>query len=272
MKTLKQKDGSIGTPRLDPYWKSQPATCKVNMEFFLKKKLRWNERQLREMHDVSTRPSPTGTTLRTCDRLPPHVTKALSVRTMAMQEVQQRGGHRLRSCARQQATPTHAPSLLGPSSHQWDFLSCSCPGQLAQENPRLLRPAPTNLHSQHDELCPATWSNHSGYVVTFFRSAACSATPSSSAALRLGLPSSCSAHTRVVSTASCAPPRNSNPSTTTSSLPASPTGTPRSMSHKNMFVLTLPQRCDGCLDPQDSRPFGSSQLFWWKTRTGDLLW
>ena len=29
---LTQKVGFEGTLRLDPYWKSQPATCKVNME------------------------------------------------------------------------------------------------------------------------------------------------------------------------------------------------------------------------------------------------
>ena len=27
-----QKDGSKGTPKLDPYWKLQPVACKVNME------------------------------------------------------------------------------------------------------------------------------------------------------------------------------------------------------------------------------------------------
>ena len=32
---LNQKVGSEGTPRLDPHWKSQPATYKVNMELKL---------------------------------------------------------------------------------------------------------------------------------------------------------------------------------------------------------------------------------------------
>ena len=55
-------------------------------------------------------------------------------------------------------TPTGHPNACAKLSSM-GFLSCSCPGQLAQENPRLLRPAPTNLHNQHDELCPAPWSN-----------------------------------------------------------------------------------------------------------------
>ena len=29
---LNQKVGSEGTPKLGPYWKSQPVACKVNME------------------------------------------------------------------------------------------------------------------------------------------------------------------------------------------------------------------------------------------------
>ena len=32
---LTQMVGFEGTPRLDPYWKSQPATYKVNMEWKL---------------------------------------------------------------------------------------------------------------------------------------------------------------------------------------------------------------------------------------------
>ena len=32
---LNQKVGFEGTPKLDPYWKSQPATCKVNLEWKL---------------------------------------------------------------------------------------------------------------------------------------------------------------------------------------------------------------------------------------------
>ena len=34
-KSTARKVGCKGTPKLDPYWKSQPATCKVNMEWKL---------------------------------------------------------------------------------------------------------------------------------------------------------------------------------------------------------------------------------------------
>ena len=56
----------------------------------------------------------------------------------------------------------------------------------------------------------------SGYVLSFVRRASARATPSQSAAPRLGTPSPLSADTKVVSTASCTPPKRGKPSTTTS--------------------------------------------------------
>ena len=61
----------------------------------------------------------------------------------------------------------------------------------------------------------------SGYVLSFLRRAATKAT-SSSAAPRWGSPFACKALTKVVSTASWAPAKSGSPSTTTSSLRASP--------------------------------------------------
>ena len=37
---LTRKVGSEGTPKLGPYWKSQPVTCKVNMEWKFKLNLK----------------------------------------------------------------------------------------------------------------------------------------------------------------------------------------------------------------------------------------
>ena len=82
----------------------------------------------------------------------------------------------------------------------------------------------------------------SGYVASFLRLGAFNATPSRSAACRLGAPSLCKAHTIVVSMANWNPPWNGNPSTKTSNLrPSCTLGSWMSMSRIMRFVRTRPR-------------------------------
>ena len=83
----------------------------------------------------------------------------------------------------------------------------------SDHRPPTSRPTPPILLSCGDPPTPGTWRS----------SPSCSA-------LCLGLPSSCKAHTNVVSTASCAPPRNGRLSTSND----------KSISLRNMLVRTRP--------------------------------
>ena len=88
------------------------------------------ERQLCEMPDVSTRPSSKGTTLRTCDRLPPHVTKALS--------------RRHRGCAAGPAARRPPPSQLRtPTGHP---NACAKPARPGPTGSRKPASAQTSTH------------------------------------------------------------------------------------------------------------------------------
>ena len=81
----------------------------------------------------------------------------------------------------------------------------------------------------------------SGYVRAFLFRAASKATPSTSAAPLLAVPSHLSALTNVVSIASCAPPNWGRPSATTSRrLPPGPCRCSRSRSRTMMLVVTRP--------------------------------
>ena len=83
----------------------------------------------------------------------------------------------------------------------------------------------------------------SGHLLSFRRLAAVKATPSTSAAPLLAVPSPRRVLTMVASIASCAPPNNGNPSTATSSLRASTCpgpGPSKSRSLTKTFVVTRP--------------------------------
>ena len=130
--------------------------------------------------------------------------------------------HRTRPSTNASATP--APSDVAP--------------EVAPTSPLL---APTTARAKTTKRARLSGRTNSGYVVSFFFRARLRAMASLSDAPRCGWPSRCTADTKVVSTANCAPPKSGKQSTTTSSLRLSwALGTPRSMSRTRRLVATRP--------------------------------
>ena len=160
--------------------------------------------------------------------------------------------HHLHGCGGGRATTTPLLSLL--HNPAWHPNAASTPVRPAFSSTALrhaLEPWPTDSETlvfhwtiarplpppeQPADLC--CWGRP-GYALTFLRFASFRATPSSNATFRLGMPSAYNAHTNVVSTTNCAPPRSGKPSTTTSDLRASTApGSGKSMSLTSTLVLT----------------------------------
>ena len=90
-----------------------------------------------------------------------------SDRPMRAPEAQETCCDCLRSCTREDGSPPHPPSLLGPPLQETRFSSSLCLRQLRDECARLRRPPAPHIHSQHDQA-RATARSHQLWVSPLF--------------------------------------------------------------------------------------------------------
>ena len=163
------------------------------------------------------------------------------VRAKAAPTLQQRQCERLGSAVSQDGRLPECPRLLGPTAEDWRLPSRFGLGQLADKLGGFVRPPASHFGAQDNQSGAAIAPMELRVRVSLRRLAVSRAAPSTLAHRGCGVPSRRSGETNVVSTASWAPWKSGNPSTTTSILRLSNGfGAARSMSWTLTFVDTRP--------------------------------